>query len=90
MGYKNIPGMDKAVLSGYSVAKTYYAPVYATPESKSVLDKRSSLYWNPQLKLDNKQANIQFYNSDAVKKYTIVVEGLDKNGLPIRAQKTIE
>ncbi|TAF52262.1 MAG: hypothetical protein EAZ62_06075, partial [Sphingobacteriia bacterium] len=90
LAYKNIPGMDKTTLTGYTVAKTYFEPIYATPESKSVMDKRSSLYWNPAVKIKDKQAVIGFYNSDATKKYVVVVEGLDKNGMPIRAEKKVE
>jgi len=82
--------MENQTITGYTISKEYFSPVYETEESKIQIDKRSSLYWNPTLKLNNKQAIINFYNSDKVKKYKIVVEGLDKNGIPIWAEKIIE
>lgn len=83
-------GMEKQTITGYTISKEYFSPVYETNESKIQIDKRSSLYWNPTLKFNNKQALIHFYNSDKVKKYKVVVEGLDKNGIPIWAEKVIE
>ena len=82
--------MEIQTITGYTISKEYFSPVYETEESKIQIDKRSSLYWNPTLKINNKQAIINFYNSDKVKKYKIVVEGLDKNGIPIWAEKIIE
>jgi hypothetical protein len=83
-------GMDKATISGYTIAKEYFSPIYETPESKAVIDKRSSLYWNPNVKKSNGKINFYFYNSDFVKKYTIIVEGLSKTGIPIRAEKYVD
>ncbi|MDP1844134.1 MAG: hypothetical protein Q8K64_11985 [Sediminibacterium sp.] len=86
----NGKSMDKTSIFGYSVAKEYFSPIYETEESKLTIDKRSSLYWNPQLKINNKQANFNFYNSDVAKKIKIIIEGFDKDGIPIRAEKLIE
>jgi hypothetical protein len=82
--------MDNQSILGYSVAKEYFSPIYESIDSKIQIDKRSSLYWNPSVKITNKQTLFNFYNSDRTKKIKIVVEGLDKNGIPIWAEKIIE
>ena len=82
--------MDKTIISGYSVSKEYFAPVYETPESKEVTDKRSSLYWNPNPTIKKGMASFSFYNSDSVKKYKIIVEGLTKSGIPIYADLLVD
>ena len=91
-GYSNngFKKMDSQSIFGYSVAKEYFSPVYETEDSKIQIDKRSNLYWNPSLKITNKQSLFNFYNSDRAKKVKIVVEGLDKFGIPIWAEKVIE
>jgi hypothetical protein len=82
--------MDNQSILGYSVAKEYFSPIYESVDSKIQIDKRSSLYWNPSLKITNKQTLFNFYNSDRAKKIKIVVEGFDKNGIPVYAEKIIE
>ena len=82
--------MDKTIISGYSVSKEYFAPVYDTPESKEVTDKRSSLYWNPNPTVNKGKTSFSFYNSDSVKKYKIIVEGLTKSGIPIYADLLVD
>ncbi|MEI6263698.1 MAG: hypothetical protein WCP74_01255 [Sphingobacteriia bacterium] len=91
-GYSNngFKKMDSQSILGYSVAKEYFSPVYETEESKIQIDKRSNLYWNPNLKISNKQSLFNFYTSDRTKKIKIIVEGLDKLGIPIWAEKIVE
>lgn len=86
----NFKAMDKAIIRGYSVAKEYFSPVYETPESKEGTDKRSSLYWNPYPTVNNGKTSCSFYNSDSVKKYKIVVEGISRRGIPIYATAIVE
>jgi len=86
----NFKAMNKTIISGYSVSKEYFSPVYETTESKNIIDKRSSLYWNPNPILNKGKTSFIFYNSDSVKKYKIVVEGLSKAGIPIYADLIVE
>ena len=86
----NFRAMDKALISGYSVSKEYFSPVYETPGSKEVTDKRSSLYWNPNPTVNKGKTSFSFYNSDSVKKYKIIVEGLTKSGIPIYADLLVD
>lgn len=83
----NGKSMGKQQIVGFSVAKEYFSPIYESNESKIVIDKRTNLYWNPSVKIANKQSVIHFYNNDSSKRMKIIVEGLDKNGIPIWGEK---
>jgi len=43
-------------------------------------DFRPTLYWNPELRLYNRKANISFFTSDEWGQCEVVVEGISKNG----------
>ncbi len=66
-------------LPGFQVEKVYYSPVYKN-ENKH-LDKRKTIYWNPNLKFDyDGVTDISFYTSDISGKYLMKFEGISKNG----------
>ena len=53
---------------GYQTPAEFYAPAYATEKARRsmVPDYRTTLYWNPTVKLDDTgQATVEFYTSDA-------------------------
>ena len=52
-------------------------------------DFRPILYWNPLIKVGKDKASIDFYASDDVNAYEIIVEGIGQNGEIIHARKTI-
>lgn len=64
---------------GYSTPKEFYMPKYDT-ETIAKPDFRSTLYWNPKIKLQGNSANIEFFNSDIVQRYKIVIQGMDQVG----------
>ncbi len=58
---------------------------------KSVPDLRQTLYWNPELKLDdNGKATIEFYTSDLKGNYTIEVDGISSKGDIIYSNSSID
>lgn len=82
-------GFDSFKLSGYSVTREFYHP--ATPEKSLAVDRRVTLYWNPELKQEaNGKAVISFYNDDFAKRFTVVVQGIDKDGKLLNIEKVIE
>ena len=70
------------VLRGYSSSKEYYQPVYENIENgKMPADHRRTLYWNPNLSLDEEnRATIGFYNNSSCSHYAIDVEGITESG----------
>lgn len=54
-----------------------------------VPDLRSSLYWNPELKLDeNGEATFTFYTSDVTGDYSLLLEGITTSGEPVSLEGT--
>ncbi len=66
---------------GYVKERKFYEPKYASPESKNTNDYRTTIYWNPDVRVDTKsEVNLEFYNADGNGKYKVVVEGNDGQG----------
>ena len=66
---------------GFSSTKEFYSPKYS-PENIAdpKPDHRTTLYWNPNVKLVDGVANLEFYSSDDIGRYKIIVEGLTPDG----------
>lgn len=77
---------ERVVISNYeglSVQREFYAPRYDKPGNKDsrLPDPRTLLYWNPSvISTKGETKEIEFYTSDVPGNYTIVVEGLSKDG----------
>ncbi|MDP4211829.1 MAG: hypothetical protein Q8926_04330 [Bacteroidota bacterium] len=73
-----------AVITGYTPAREFYAPHYATDKIQDyqAADFRSTLYWNPAVRLDrsHRKVSIVFYNNDVSNKFRVVVEGMNQEG----------
>ena len=77
---------------GYSESVEFYHPTYDTPEKKNAQrsDFRSTVYWNPELRLDAEgKATIKYYTPDSTAPEDIIIEGVDKNGKVCRILQTI-
>lgn len=77
---------------GYSESVEFYHPTYETPEKKNAQrsDFRSTVYWNPELRLDaDGKATIEYYTPDSTAPEDIIIEGVDKNGKVCRILQTI-
>lgn len=77
---------------GFQRPAEFYAPRYDTGNSGigEGTDLRETLYWNPSVTIDNKQAHVNFYTNDAANtSYTITVEGVTQSGELIHATKKI-
>lgn len=66
---------------GYLKEYSFYVPKYDTPESRSVKDIRSTVYWNPGIETDDEgKAKFSFYTSDERGVFRVIVEGMDATG----------
>ena len=77
---------------GYTESVEFYHPTYDTPEKKNAQrsDFRSTVYWNPELRLDAEgKATIEYYTPDSTAPEDIIIEGVDKNGKVCRILQTI-
>jgi hypothetical protein len=61
--------------------RQFYAPKYASPDSKTGVDLRSTLHWEPMLLTGSDgKGQLRFYTSDQKGSYTIHLQGMDENG----------
>jgi TPR repeat protein len=61
-------------IQGYSESKKFYSPDYSNmkPQEK---DYRRTLLWNPEVKTENGEATIEFYNSSSCSNIVVDVAG---------------
>lgn len=52
-------------------------------------DFRNLLYWQPEIKIADKSGSLRFYTSDRRGRYDIVVRGIDAEGHPVYAEKSV-
>ena len=88
------PSIYVAVASpiGYQTPAEFYAPAYATEKARRsmVPDYRTTLYWNPTVKLDDTgQATVEFYTSDAPADYDISIEGVTQTGKIVQRRQRL-
>ena len=71
-----------AIIKGYTPAREFYQPRYDKTQDFQASDFRSTIYWNPKLRLDksNRKMSCVFYNNDISNKFRIVVEGMNQDG----------
>lgn len=66
---------------GYQINKQFYSPKYDTVENNKKTDERTTIYWNPNIKLSNDgKASFSFYTSDSNPDYTVIIEGITDDG----------
>ena len=67
---------------GYQRVKEFYAPHYETAEDRKKVasDLRTTLYWNPCVKIQNGKAAFNFYSADTPGSYTVRIEGVTQDG----------
>ena len=88
------PAIDVSIASplGYQTPAEFYAPAYATEKARRsmVPDYRTTLYWNPTVKLDDTgQAIVEFYTSDAPADYDISIEGVTQTGKIVQRRQRL-
>jgi hypothetical protein len=83
-----------AVIKGYTPVREFYQQKYDEKkiEDYQATDFRSTLYWNPKLRLDNthRKMSFVFYNNDISNKFRIVVEGMNQDGKLCRIEEIIK
>ena len=68
---------------GLQRQRIFYSPQYDNQKQREsrMPDRRNLLFWAPQVNLDKEgKQQLEFYTSDLIGTYTIVIEGLTTNG----------
>ncbi|UXX81219.1 hypothetical protein N7E81_08935 [Reichenbachiella carrageenanivorans] len=74
-----------------AMPKHYKFPIYQSGVVEKRPDQRDQLYWDPLLQVDEKQSiNIQFYASDVIGDFQILIEGFTSEGKAVSISDTFE
>jgi hypothetical protein len=83
-----------AVIKGYTPVREFYQQKYDEKkiEDYQAMDFRSTLYWNPKIRLDasHRKMSFVFYNNDISNKFRIVMEGMNQDGKLCRYEEVIK
>ena len=72
----------RLILLGFSVPDEFYHPDYSQRPLPDAKDYRRTLYWNPDLQLDNEgKATIRFYNNGHQTRIAVTADGMTSEGL---------
>lgn len=88
---KAVTGVTNFTFQGYDQPRVFYSPIYTELNRvTSKADNRVTLHWTPTIQFNGQgEAFVEFFTSDRVGTYDIIVEGISKNGLPIFASEQI-
>ena len=78
---------------GYTKPFVFRSPDYSgVNKSSSEEDSRSTIYWNPLVKIEQEtgKTSLSFYAADRPGRYRIVVEGITSTGEPVRGVHFID
>ncbi len=74
----------RMVLTGFAVCEDFYQPDYTNKPTGEPTDYRRTLYWNPNLRLDeNGEAKVHFFNNATQTQLNISAEGMAPSGVPL-------
>ena len=82
-GFQLDPRSVSLNYEGLQLQREFYAPKYETPKQRETRlpDQRNVLYWAPVVTTDsNGKQQLEFYTSDLVGDYNVLIEGLSKDG----------
>lgn len=84
--------MKSFFVSGYNLPNYFTNPDYSNTANLQKSDRRTTVYWNPYLTVDetNNKINIEYYNNDVSKKLLLTIEGINAEGKLIRMVKVLE
>jgi len=88
---RNQAGIEAIEYPGFYLAREFYSPNYAQRQPEYVKpDYRTTLFWAPELRLEDGTATITFYTSDQPSTYQIEVEGMTSAGRVVRGVQGFE
>lgn len=81
INYLDKKGRIRPDISGFQRPASFYLPKYTLETINSPKpDFRPTLYWNPDVLLENGKASLGFFTSDEASDYVVYVEGITKEG----------
>jgi hypothetical protein len=93
--FSNAPLPEQAMRLHYRVidpVSAFSSPDYSSTDTngRRIPDFRNTIYWNPSIKPDREgKARINFWTSDLVSDYEVIIQGISTDGKPFTLKKTI-
>jgi hypothetical protein len=83
--YKPVYYAVSTDISGYDAPRIFYSPKYSSSlQTGYEPDLRSTLYWLPDIKVvTNQDYLVKYFNADISSTYSIIVEGITSDGIPV-------
>lgn len=77
---------------GYKPAEEFYQPKYDVAEvmKSEQPDLRTTIYWEPRIKVKGGRAKVSFYTADGASTYDVVLEGITSDGEVVRYDGSVE
>ncbi|MCD8202992.1 MAG: hypothetical protein LUD48_05065, partial [Prevotella sp.] len=70
--------------TGFAVCEDFYQPDDTNKPVEEPTDYRRTLYWNPNLQLDeNGEAEVHFFNNSRQTQVCVSAEGMTASGQPL-------
>ena len=85
--------MSSFTLLGYQEPAEFYVPRYDVDSVRqdTTLDRRPTIYWNPAVKVaPGRRTKVSFYTTDETGTYTVILEGVTRDGVVSRWREKLE
>jgi TonB-dependent SusC/RagA subfamily outer membrane receptor len=80
----------KAIMpKGYRKDAEFYSPKYDAAEQSTGTDRRTTIFWKPDVKISAGEASFDFYTADSNSTYSVLIEGITDEGQIIRQISSI-
>jgi hypothetical protein len=74
----------KMEIDGFYMGRVFYSPTPEQAELDNIASVRNTLYWNPEVRPDEKgNANVSYYNTKVETKVKVALEGITATGIPV-------
>ncbi|MDR2027204.1 MAG: TonB-dependent receptor plug domain-containing protein [Prevotellaceae bacterium] len=74
---------------GYRKDVEFYSPKYEPDDQMTGIDRRTTIFWKPNVKISEGNAEFDFYTADSNSKYSVIIEGITGEGRIIRTAGSI-
>ncbi|MDR1170542.1 MAG: Plug domain-containing protein, partial [Prevotellaceae bacterium] len=81
--------MKTIMPKGYRKDVEFYSPKYETEDQMTGVDRRTTIFWKPNVKISEGNAVFDFYTADSNSTYSVIVEGITNAGQIIRTSGSI-
>jgi len=90
--YKPVSYAVSTEISGFDSPRIFYSPKHITTRQNGYMpDLRSTLYWLPDIKVfTNQDYLVKYFNADVSSTYSIIVEGITSDGIPVSGKTEYE